>query len=227
MRYSDRDELAVALANTLATTLRSALAARPRASLVVSGGSTPVPLFRALRKLDLEWARVDVTLADERWVAPEHPDSNERLIRTELLQEQASAARFVPLRTPEATPEEGTKTCETAQEMIERPFDAVILGMGDDGHTASLFPLTPTLDEGLSLTTVACCLPCRPTTAPHPRMTLTLRALLNTRNLILHIAGESKLATLQQALHEADTRTMPVRALFTQDQVSVNVYWAP
>jgi 6-phosphogluconolactonase len=113
---------------------------RGRASLVVSGGTTPVALFEALSGEDMPWEKVVVSLADERWVDPGTPDSNERLVRTHLLKNKAAAATFIGLKTPEDPAGAGEAACENRIRQIPVPFDLLILGMGDDGHTASLFP---------------------------------------------------------------------------------------
>lgn len=225
--YEDRDTLAVDLAKAITTTLSDGLEYSPRASLVVSGGNTPLPLFRALEASDLPWPRIDVTLADERWVSPAHEDSNERLVRATLLQGKAADARFVPLKTTAATPETGAQECETRLHRLTWPLDVVVLGMGSDGHTASLFPHTPALAEGLDPSGKRLCIPVAPETALHARMSMTLAALLNARHLVLHITGTDKWETYQQALAAEDARAMPIRGLLHQQRTPVHVYWAP
>ncbi len=191
-RFEDRDDLAEALAGSVAGSLRAAITERGEASLVVSGGSTPKPLFEHLSRRPLAWGNVRVTLADERWVPADHEDSNERLIRRCLLVEEAAAATLIGLKTSDATPEEGCRACEQALAGIPRPFDVVILGMGGDGHTASLFPGAPELPAGLDLSSRRTCLAIRPPEAPQPRMSLTLAALVDSRRLVLHVTGEEK-----------------------------------
>lgn len=226
-RFSDRETLASTLADEIAAELRRALDLRQRASLVVSGGGTPVPLFHRLRTLPLPWTRIDVTLADERWVDPDHPDSNEGLLRRELLQDAAAEANLVPLKTSATAPEAAEQECATRLSGLARPFDTVILGMGGDGHTASLFPHTAALTDGLQPEGDVTCVACRPETAPHPRLSLTLAALLDTRRLILHIAGEDKWRVYKKASTGTDTRAMPVRALLQQNRTPLHVYWSP
>jgi len=209
--------------------LSEGLSARHRASLVVSGGSTPVPLYHALSRLPLAWDRVDITLADERWVGPDHPDSNERMLRRELLQEQAAQARFIGLKTAAATPLEAVPECTERLGAMGRPFDVMVLGMGSDGHTASLFPDAPgavqdwSLDTGGGTDYVAG----NPAHAAHPRLSLSLATLLDARRIVLHIQGDDKWQVYQQALAGNDRRAMPVRAVLQQQEVPVDVYWAP
>ncbi len=223
-RYPDRGSLTAALANQVADDLRTAIIQRGEASLVVSGGSTPRPFFERLSQEPLAWDRVTVTLADERWVPEDHEASNERLLRQNLLVGEASKAKIVGLKTPEDTPEEGRAACEQNLATLARPFDVVVLGMGGDGHTASLFPAAPELADGLDLTSTDSCLAVRPPEAPHPRMSLTLKALLASRRLILHITGEEKWQVYQRALQPGPMEELPIRAVLRSGRVEV--WWA-
>lgn len=225
-RFEDRDLLARTLAETIARSLSRGIGERGHANLVVSGGSTPVPLFHCLRQQTLEWARVRITLADERWVEPDHNDSNERLVRAELLQGDASRVTFVPLKNSAASPEEGQKACEKDLASLPSPLDVVVLGMGGDGHTASLFPGAAELHAGLDLSRPERCLAVRPQTAPHPRMSLSLRALLDSRLLVLHITGDEKWRVFQEALRTGPDEELPIRAVLRKAP-QLEVYWAP
>jgi len=219
----DRLLLASRLARQVADWLRTALQEQERASLAVSGGKTPLNFFSALSQLDVPWSRVDITLADERWVNSDDEASNERLVRHHLLRHKAQEARFVGLKVDTATPEEGLDLCEQQLETIRWPLDVLVLGMGADGHTASLFPGTAGLEE--ALTTQRRCQAIYPIDAPHPRMTLTRTALAGARHKILHIEGDEKLAVLEEALeHSQRIELMPIRA-FLQDKIAV--FWAP
>ncbi|MEM7588161.1 MAG: 6-phosphogluconolactonase [Acidobacteriota bacterium] len=224
-RHADPQALADALAERVASDLRSAVAERGTASLVVSGGSTPRPFFDRLSRTELPWQHVAVTLADERWVPADHPDSNERLVRKTLLVEAAADARFVSLVNDAATPEAGRDACERALATIPRPFDVVVLGMGGDGHTASLFPETTELTAGLDPFSSDACLAVNPKTAPHARMSLTLRAILDSRRLILHITGDGKWDVYQRALEPGPASELPIRAALQSGRVEV--WWAP
>src|SRR5512147_2609516 len=144
-RFAAVDEAAQALGAQVATALRDGLAQHSTASLVVPGGRTPVPLFRALRETDLDWAKVHVTLTDERWVAEDDVSSNAALVRRELLRNHALPAQFHPLHDGSACADGATTAVWESLRSVPRPFDAVVLGMGDDGHFASLFPHSPGL----------------------------------------------------------------------------------
>lgn len=225
--FPDPQNLAEALAQELAEVLEAAVEARGEASLVVSGGSTPLPLFAALSQHPLPWDQIFVTLADERWVDPSDPASNERLVREKLLQGPAAAARFVGLKTTDETPKAGRDACEEALEALPRPFDAVVLGMGGDGHTASLFPTAPELADGLDPESGRTCLAVHPGGDLPPRMSLTLPALLDSRCLYLHITGEEKLQVYHHALGPGNAAELPVRAVLRGAGERLQVWWAP
>lgn len=227
LRYAREQDLAEALATEIAGDLRRAVTLRGTASLVVSGGRTPRPLLRALARQDLPWANLWVTLADERWVTPAAPDSNQRLVAETLLQGPAGAARFVPLKTPHGSPEAGQQACQQALETIPRPFDMVVLGLGEDGHTASLFPGATGLEAALDPRGRALCAAIRPPGELQPRMSLTLAALLDSRRLVLHLTGEAKHQALEHALQPGPAESMPIRAVLRACRVAIDVYWSP
>ncbi|MBY5991670.1 6-phosphogluconolactonase [Ferrimonas balearica] len=222
--FERSDALVDALATRIANALQEAVDTRGQASLVVSGGSTPVPLFHRLRTLPIDWQEVYITLADERWLPADHADSNERLVREHLLVDNAAKAKFRGLHNIHGTPEAGAAMTADTLSNLPRPFDVVILGMGNDGHTASLFPCAKELDEGL--TTEAVCLAVHPTQAPHPRISLSLASLLNARQIYLHLSGDSKRTVLEEALSSRDVKAMPIRAVLDQQRVPVDVYWS-
>src|SRR6202163_1500853 len=178
-RYADIDTLSRELAMQIAKSLTVAIGARGLASLVVSGGRSPVRLFEILRTQPLDWGRVCLALADERWVRPEDAASNERLVRDVLLKDRAASARFHGLKNGAPTPDLGAvSACETFAR-APRPVDAVILGMGADGHTAPLLPGSPNFPRALHATAAAGCGAMRSPVPPHPRVSLILTALLN------------------------------------------------
>lgn len=224
--FADKATLATHLAHDVAAMLRAGIAERGTASLVVSGGSTPKPFFEALRQAPIEWKHVVITLADERWVDADHEDSNEKLVREHLLPEGAT---FVSLKNAAETPHEGAEAATKAvADNVPLPFDVVILGMGDDGHTASFFPHAAELDAALKPLddSTLCAAITPPEYAPHPRMTLTLPAILDARRIILHITGGSKQEVYAKACESGPVADMPVRAVLRQEHTPVEVYWA-
>ncbi|MEJ2761044.1 MAG: 6-phosphogluconolactonase [Gammaproteobacteria bacterium] len=224
----DRHILDRQLAEDVATILEQAVAERSMALLVVSGGSTPVNLFRLLSTKPLQWDKVVVTLADERWVPADDPDSNEKLVRENLLVNAAAAARFIALKTPDENPDEGVPELERRLSELDT-FDLVILGMGEDGHTASLFPRASALATGMNLSSGRSCIAVDPVNAPHRRMSMTLPRLLDARQIFIHITGPEKREVLERAdrLRNAEEeKTMPISAVLHQRQTPVTLYWA-
>jgi 6-phosphogluconolactonase len=230
-KFSDRAAMISTLADALVARLQQAITARGAASLVVSGGTTPKALFEVLAGRELPWQQVTISLADERWVDTASPDSNEYLVRTSLLVDKAAAARFVPLKARRGSPRQSESTCEAALKKLPSPFDAVLLGMGDDGHTASLFPRSEELAAALDMNSGRQCKAVTPKDlpahAPYPRMTMTLPRLLDSRWIVLLITGESKLGVYRQALAVHDVAAMPVSAILQQERTPVSVFWAP
>ncbi|HYD99457.1 MAG TPA: 6-phosphogluconolactonase [Alphaproteobacteria bacterium] len=224
--FATQDELVGALARQVGDIVAEAVAQRGRAALVLSGGRTPEALFRRLAPEALPWAQVTATLADERWVPESSPDSNAALVRRTLMTGPAAALTFLPLYNGAATPEEGAPALSAElRATLPLPLDLVLLGMGEDGHTASFFPGGDRLAEALAGEGPAC--PLRAPGAPQPRITLTLPLLLNARRIVLLITGESKRRVLEAALGEGPVEDMPVRAVLRQDRVPVDIHWAP
>jgi 6-phosphogluconolactonase len=226
-RFADADALANQLAFQIAATLEAAIKTRGIASLVVSGGKSPVRFFHALRAKEFDWSRVCVALADERWVEPGEDGSNEKLVRDELLKECAARARFVGLKNAAPAPDLGAVSAWETFARIPRPFDTVVLGMGDDGHTASLFPNSPHLQSALNPAAAAGCVGMVSPVAPQARMSLNLSALLDARRLIVMISGEDKMRTYLAASGAGPVEDMPVRAVLRQTRTPVEVMWAP
>lgn len=224
-RAADAASLAVEVAQAVEAGLREALASRGRATLVVSGGSTPVPMWQHLSKAELDWTHVTITLADERWVPVDDPASNEALVRRHLLRNEAAWARWVPLYNGTATPQEAQAAVEARLATIEWPADVVLLGMGADGHTASWFP-GQVMDAAWQAHCVAVGVPRAPN-VPAPRMTLTPRTLLDARHMLLHLTGADKEPVLARALTPGNTVELPVRRALHESTVACHVYHAP
>jgi len=227
VRHASMDELSEALATDLVQSLGRAIAARGTASLVVSGGRTPVKLFERLRIQPLEWSRVCIALADERWVDAGDPASNERMVREVLLKDKAAEARFSGLKNAAPSPDLGAVSAWETFARIPRPFDATLLGMGDDGHTASLFPGSPNLRMALNPAASAGCVGMWAPSPPQPRLSLNLSALLDSRRIVVLIEGDSKWRTFEAASASGPIEEMPVRAVLGQGRAPVEVRWAP
>ncbi len=199
LEYPDMDMLAIDLAQTIAGELTATLMHEDRATLVVPGGTTPGPVFDALCAAELDWARVDVLLSDERWVPQTHERSNTRLLRERLLVGPAAAAHLLPLHTPAETPEQAIGQLE---QLIRPhlPAAVTLLGMGADMHTASLFPGGDNLQKALA-EDAPILVPMRTKTQPEPRITLTARTLRQSLSLHVLITGAEKRAALDQAMY--------------------------
>ena len=215
--------LAESLALAVARQLGDAIEARGTATLVVSGGRSPVAFFQHLAKQKLDWANVVVSLADERWVPVEHADSNAGLLKRYLLQGPAAKAQFLSLYSASANLEQAAEQADRL--LAELPkIDVLVLGMGDDGHTASLFPNSPHLAEALQVDGTRRCWPMLAPTVPHQRLTMSRALLASAQVTVLSISGQSKLATLSDALAGDDVTAMPIRAFL---QPTLEIYWCP
>ena len=217
-----RSDLDQALAAEVRVRLAEAIAQRGSAYLVVSGGSTPEGLFKLLAGQSLAWSKVTVVLADERWVPPGHEDSNERLVRTLLMTDCARAANFVSL-IPRLDDTSANIAAISALLRNMPQFDVVLLGMGEDAHTASLFPCAPEIDEGLS--TDASALITHPMNAPHRRVSLSRNRLSRTRFGVIHIVGDAKKSVYQQASESKMPERFPIAAFSTGG--AFRCWWAP
>lgn len=218
--FAGSGELDRALAEHLGKRLQTDIERHGHASLAVSGGSTPTGMFRKLSSCELDWNRVWLTLVDERRVATDSPASNERMLRENLLQNRAAAARFISLADNGA---DGVAALGRALDAIPRPFSAVVLGMGGDGHTASWFPGAVNLRALLDPGNPADVAETMPVTAPHERLTLTLAAVLKSREILIHITGEAKKTLLENARAEQH----PVAAILQQTVTPASIWWAP
>jgi 6-phosphogluconolactonase len=219
IEYPDREMMMLSLADRIAGELGGFLRREGRASLCVPGGTTPGPIFDTLSGVDLDWANVAVFLNDERWVAEDSPRSNTRLLRERLLVGRASAARLVPLYAEAARPEEVLD--QLATEIAPHlPISVLVLGMGADMHTASLFPGADRLAEGLS-DQAPILLPMRAEAAGEPRVTLTAPVLKGAMSIHLLITGPEKRAALERAQGLTPTDA-PVRVILP----NATVHWA-
>lgn len=221
--FDTAQQLADALAEKVAERLKQAISENGLATLVVSGGRSPVAFFQSLATQPLEWSKVVISLADERFVPTEHADSNAGLLHRHLLQGPVAKARFLGLYSVASSVEEAAQAADQALAELP-PIDVLILGMGDDGHTASLFPNSPNLSEALDLQGERRCLPMLAPSVPHQRLTLTRRLLASARSPILSVSGQAKLDTLRTALAGDDLAEMPVRAFLNP---SLEIYWCP
>lgn len=228
--FDSREEMIDAVFEHAIGALQEAVTEREAASFLVSGGSSPAPIYKRLSEADLNWSKIKVALVDERWVDFEHDKSNEAFIVNTLMQNNATAAKLVGMKNSAVSAADGLAKCESDYQKLAAPFDVTVLGMGPDGHTASLFPHAKGLTESLetkNLCSAITAIKSEVTGDCTERMTLSLAGIVNSRHLMLLISGDEKLATYREALAGGDVAEMPVRAVLQQDEVPVTVYWAP
>ena len=223
--FPDRSSASAAASAMMAESLRATLLRKERASLVVSGGSTPKECFEALSSALLDWTRVCIVPSDERWVSPDNESSNELLIRNHLMQGPAAAAQLLSLFRSGFDPDRAPAVIGLELHGLERPFSCVLLGMGEDGHFASLFPDFEGLSRALDTGNTEQCVIVRTAASPFPRISLTLSALLDSPMVMLLIFGAAKRLVLQKAMDRESG--YPVEALLSQMDASVAALWAP
>ena len=215
--------LCATLAHRVAQDLTEAIAEKGSASLMLSGGNTPRPFLARLATENVEWSKVKIGLVDERWVVPNSIKSNENLVRRELLDKGAGEAAFFGMYRDGLSPD---AACSSVEEIYRRelfPFDVVVLGMGGDGHTASLFPGRPELAQLLNDPVI--CGVAEAPVDPAVRMSLSLYAIAAAAHCYLHIEGGEKLAVYEAAFDGGDAVQMPVRAVLNHPDIALDVYY--
>lgn len=223
--FSQKEQLLEELSNHIVQILEENIEQNESASLLVSGGNTPKALFQKLSTKDILWEKVTVALVDERWISNTDKDSNELLVKQNLLQNKASKAKFIGMFIDDCSIKEAENIVSEKYKTFF-PFDIVVLGMGNDAHTASLFPNNEKLNEAYNLENKSLCISITPDTAPHNRMSLTLKAILDAKNIILHIEGEEKLKVYEEALKSKDAFKTPISAVLNNEKTDVEVYHA-
>lgn len=222
--FASPAELDAALCDFVIDRLKAAIAQRGRAVLVLSGGRTPLSLFALLSGTALDWEKVTVTLADERWVPPDHKDSNACAVAENLLVDRAAGATFVSLYCDRPSARQGIDEISERLWFLDQSADIILLGMGEDGHTASLFPGAEHVDAALDPEQLAKVAALAHQSAPHERMTLTLPVLAAARCLILHITGAKKRRLLEQVM--AGDRDLPIGRVLAAARHMPHLFWA-
>ncbi|ASP49325.1 6-phosphogluconolactonase [Cognaticolwellia beringensis] len=223
--FEQRQLLDESLADKVAELLTAAVESKGKASIAVSGGSTPKGFFEALSKKKLAWQAITITLADERWVDIKSSDSNTKLVHENLLQNEAVNANFFHLKQGDIFSEDTLADLNLAANQQLLPLDVLILGMGEDGHTASLFPCSDEITQCLAQDSDAL-IKVTPKTAPYQRISFSFAALAQSKHTFLHISGASKKQVLATAIAGQDCREMPIRAFLQAPDVNTQIYWA-
>jgi 6-phosphogluconolactonase len=225
--FATREAAMQACADRLAQAIAQGIAARGSAAIALSGGSTPEPAYALLASEAIDWPKVTFALVDERWAAPSDAASNEAMLRRALAPALAAGARLLPMWCDAAEgPQAGADLAEPAYAALA--YDAALMGMGADGHTASWFPgsaqLEAALDPACPRTVIAVTAPQAAGAAE--RLTMTRAALRKAGRLVLLITGAEKRAVLERAAGE-DPRRLPVAALVADGQGRLETLWAP
>jgi 6-phosphogluconolactonase len=224
--FEDAEQVAAHVSDFVGRAIAARLEKDGKAAIAVSGGTTPIRFFQMLSGYDLDWSRVTITLVDDRWVPEASSRSNAKLVRMYLLRREAAAATFLPLVTGDETPEAGADKVETAVAALHLPFAAVVLGLGKDGHTASLFPGGDRLAQALAPQTGRHVETMHAEAAVEPRVTLTLPVLLAADVIAIHIEGARKRAVLEAAMAPGPVEEMPIRAVLAREPAP-DIFWCP
>jgi len=223
--FETQEEASIAAAHRIGAALMNRLSKQRNASLVVSGGTSPRRCLAELAHADMDWDRVHVLLSDERWVPADDNSSNEKLVRETLLVNGAASARLQPVYSDDEDVKKRCIALDATIRTLPFPFACSLLGMGADGHFASLFPDADNLDEGLDTDSDKLCIAVTTAASPHPRISLTLAALSRSDEIVLLFFGDEKRDVYERA--KQDKNGFPVSRLLLQKRAPVRVYWAP
>jgi len=225
LTFENSSDAALAAGKRLVNAIHRQLESSDRTAVVVSGGSTPAPVYSYMAHKELEWQRVNVLLSDERWVPADHPDSNEKMLRDALETSRASYAQISSYFDATSSLDDRCAELEKEFSRLPLPFASVLLGMGADGHIASLFPDVDGLQDGFDPQSPRSFIPVRTPSSPYERLSMTMAALLQTDEILLLITGEEKRNRLEEAA-DAESK-LPIAHLLRQQNVPVDVFWAP
>lgn len=230
-KFDSREELFTAVAERCEKQLQQVISKNNKASFIIPGGTTPAPAFAQLAKSSLNWDKITVAQSDERWVAADHPQSNQGLTATTLLIENAKNTKYIAMKNTHTTVKAGESECDEHYKTLAQPYSLMMLGMGLDGHVASLFPGSKNIDQALDLNNTNQCIAIDATgcevAGDYPeRMSLTLAAILNSRLIILLLTGEEKLKVIDRAQANNNPKILPVSALLNQNKTPVAIYWS-
>jgi len=229
-KFHSREELFAEVSNRCEYHLQQALLDKGKASFIVPGGTTPAPVFSQLSKVSLDWKNITIAQSDERWLAADHLQSNQRLTTKNLLINQAKAAKYIGMKNSHTSALTGELECCEDYKTLASPFSLTMLGMGLDGHIASLFPDSKSIIQALDLNNSNLCVAIDATNCEvagdYPeRMSLSLSAILNSHVILLLVTGDEKLSVIEKAMDSQMSPSLPVSYLFNQDNTPVEIYW--
>ncbi|RZV37056.1 MAG: 6-phosphogluconolactonase [Chromatiales bacterium] len=223
--YETRADAAIAAGKRMINALHRRLEIDASAAIIVSGGTTPGPVYSYMAHKQLDWHRVHVLLSDERWVPADHPESNEKMLRDALARSRASYAQIARYFDAAGSLDDRCVRLEKEFADLPLPFTSALLGMGSDGHFASLFPDAANLQASLDLESPRNFVAVDTASSPHRRLSMTLPALLRSDEILLLISGADKRAVLEQAA--TPDSDLPIAHLLRQSRTPVDVFWAP
>ena len=230
-QFESRDELFQTVALDIELHLRNSLAQHGAASFIIPGGTTPGPAFQSLSNASLDWENITIAQSDERWLDCSHQQSNQKLTQTTLLINHASKANYVAMKNSSTSAKDGLSQCNKDYQSMPSPFSVTVLGMGLDGHFASLFPGSDHIKAGLDSENSNLCIDidatgCSVAGDYTERMSLTLTGILNSRIIILLITGQEKLKLIQSKLNTKPDLNCPISYLLNQTTRPVSICWA-
>lgn len=222
-KFNSKTILAQFLAKNIAMLLKDAIEKRGEVTLLVSGGNTPKLFFEELSLLKLDWQKVKIGLVDERYLSSEDINSNENLVKNYLLINEAKNANFIGMYQENIAFIDAVEICNKTYEKEFEQIDILVLGMGIDGHTASIFPEVENFSELINLENDKFCMGVIPKTAPFDRITLSLKAILEAKNIFLHLEGEEKYQVFNEALKSKNK--YPISNILL-DNKKIEVYYS-
>jgi 6-phosphogluconolactonase len=226
--FSNRAAFTEGLTTSIAETLHNLSSKQAAVLFGVSGGSTPLPVYQALADRDLHWPAINMVIVDERFVPTHHADSNERNIRLAFTSENNRSPNIIGLWSNVIDLHLAARTADEKITALQQPLDLVLLGMGEDGHFASLFPTATLFNEAIASEQARCILPIAPMPrhAPHSRLSMSLAYLRRAKRIILAITGEKKRQVLQLAIENGDYHALPIAALLHSDCPAIEIFWS-
>ena len=230
-QFENRDELFQSVALDIESRLRQSLTQYGAASFIIPGGTTPGPAFHSLSNAELDWKSITIAQSDERWLDTSHEQSNQKLTEKTLLINHASKANYVAMKNSSTSAKNGLSQCNQDYQSMPTPFSVTMLGMGLDGHFASLFPKSNHIKKGLDPNNLDLCIDidasgCSVAGDHTERMSLTLSGILNSQTIILLITGQEKLKLIQSKLNTKPDLNCPISYLLNQTTSPISIYWA-
>ena len=225
-KFTSSEILATNIAIDISSILQDKIVKNGFATLLVSGGETPKLFFQKLSQIDIPWDKIIIGLVDERWIDSNLLDSNEYLVKKNLAINFAKNAKFIPLYNAEVSIDSAETFCSKIYYKNFKEIDVLILGMGQDGHTASLFPNNEKLSIAFDLTNQNFCISIFPESAKYQRISLTLKKILEAQNVFLHFEGVEKLQVFNTLIKTNDIYRYPISNILNKSKKNIKIYYS-